>query len=623
MMHLDFETRSRVDIGAGLANYNTQAQPLCLAYGENLWAMNDPAPKDLFDHISSGGSVHGWNVMFEWRHWNTATGWPTLPLEQCFDTMAQAAVCNLPQSLKECARVLGQEQQKDSKGTRLINLLSKPDHTGRFCEDPAYLDQLNQYCLQDVRTESQIAAQLPPLSDYERKVWLHTQQININGLPIDVEGCRKIQNVVDTEIERLSQRIKVATKYEVDSANQVEKLQSWFARNGLTIPDLSAETLDALDTKGLPPHVCEVVEIRRCAAKSSVAKIGKMIELSHNGRIHDLLAYHGASTGRFSSKGGFNAQNLPRPRVTSGEGYIDSLLTILRTGDHEFSRMVLDDEVMDAAVDVVRRLVCAPEGHEFLDADYSSIENRVSAWIAGQDDRVEMFAKGLDEYKVFATSMYGVEYAGVTKQMRQVAKSAVLGCMFGQGAAGLVKYATVFKVTLSHEDAQKLVDSYRRQYRKVQQMWKQLGDASISAVRTPNVALQVGKVRLVCDGRFLKLRLPSNRILYWFAPTVIKGRYGPVVQYTDAKYGRKELIGSSIFQSAVQATARDLLVHGSMNLMDAGYKVVLLVHDEILSEVPTNSGDDQEYMRLMCSAPAWASDLPIAAEAWRARRYKK
>jgi DNA polymerase len=206
--------------------------------------------------------------------------------------------------------------------------------------------------------------------------------------------------------------------------------------------------------------------------------------------------------------------------------------------------------------------------------------------------------------------------------------------MFGQGSKGLIDYATVYGVTLDEKRSRELVDLYRGMYSKVQALWYRCGDCAIKAIQTPNNVVRINdKLRIMSDGRFLILTLPSGRKLHWFAPRVelVQTPWGEKregvtvmgVNQITRKFQRQNLIGSSIFQSSVQATAADLLISGVQNLERHGYEVVLLVHDEILSVVDKGTRDEDEYGELMCTTPSWADDLPLAYEAWRGPRFRK
>lgn len=649
----DFETRSARDIKDGVWNYaqHDSAAVLCFAYSINdappvLWRPGDPNPQPLFDHIAAGGEFAGWNVMFEWHIWNLICtrkyGWPELPLEQCVDTMAWAAAMNLPQSLANCGAALGlpQDQQKNKRGRYLIQRLCVPHPPTKtrddiWVNDCELLHELGEYCLQDVVSEAAIAKQLRPLIPIEQKVWLATQRVNLRGLPVARDEITATVAIIEKEKDRLNGELKQITQYSVTAASQRESLQNWVnARLPEPLEDLTEETVDAALSKDLPQDVKRVLQIRSHVCRTSTAKHAALLDLvCEDGTIKGLLSYHGASTGRWASRGGLNAQNLPRPPLSDLD--IETAHAVLGGGDHGVALMLFGDQVMDAAVSTVRGVIKAPPGFEFIDADWSSVENRIGSWIAGQQEKVAMFAQGLDEYKVFASrALFNVPYAEVTKAMRQMAKSAVLGCMFGQGAKGLVEYAKGYGVELTEERSKEIVDAYRAEYNLVASMWWRSADAILDAVRNPGVVVDVGQfVRISVMRGFLWMKLPSGRLICWYQPRAElldtpwgEQRMGVTVMGVDRftrKWVRQKLIGSSVYQSSVQATARDLMAEALLRLEAAGYPVVLLVHDEFLSLVPEGTGSEDEFKQILCSAPEWAKGLPLAAESWRGIRFKK
>lgn len=646
ILSLDFETRSEADLRkVGLYRYaeHESTDILCYAVSLDNAAPTVHGPGSLahkaLAHIESGGLVSAWNAQFEYVIWNTVGvrryGWPPLKVGQMRDTMAYAAAMNLPQALGDCAKLLGlpQDQQKDKRGKYLIQTLCKPrsagQHKGEFREDPELLEEMRQYCIQDVVVECAIAAKIPALSEYEQGVWEQTLRINERGIPIALDEVTNITRLVEAEKARLNAELYAISN--VAAATQRAGVLGYLQGVGLDLPDLTGETVDAaLNNKHTPVAARRVLEIRSEVAQTSTAKFDKLLEItSVDGNARGLLVYHGASTGRYASRGGFNAQNLPRPPFKNVEFAHWAL-----SQDHDMAHLMLGDDLMSAAVSCVRGVIKAPEGYEFIDADFSSVENRVAAWIAGQDDKVADFALGKDEYKTFATAMYGVEYVEVTKDMRQVAKSAVLGGMFGQGWKGLIDYATTYGVTLDEEKARHLIDTYRAQYPKVKKLWYTCGDAAIRAVRNPGAIIPAGdKLALTYRGGFLRMKLPSGRIISWYQPTIelLETPWGElresVVVWTQnpvtRKFSRGKLIGSSIFQSGVQGTARDILVNGVFNVEAAGYQVVMLVHDEALALSRKGEGSPDDLGRLLCTPPAWAETLPLAFEAWTDVRFHK
>lgn len=626
---IDFETRSRIDLperGLDIYAKDDSTEVICMAYSieggdVQLWTPDQPLPKWMWyeDTIFTA-----WNAAFEMNIHRYVLGIPAR-WEQFRDSMAVAAANNIPQSLEEAAIALGVTEQKDPTGKRLIMKLSKPGRDGKFNNDPVLLQQMYEYCKQDVRTEMAVAAALRPLTDSEQRVWVMTQEINDIGVPVDPQ---ELSNAIAASVaNKASITSEITLLTGGITANQPAKLIQRLKESGIEVEDLTSETVAKLMQRvDLPGDVRRILELRRQGSLTSVAKYEKMLEVQHEGFIRNTLVYHGASTGRFASRGGLNLQNLARPHL-DGEQLEEAIERILVQGR---------SGTMDELSSLVRSAIKAPDGCVFVDADFSSIENRVASWIAGQNDKVELFRNGLDEYKTFASnSLYRVPYEEVTKDMRQVAKSAVLGCMFGQGARGLVEYADGLGVTLTMAQSEQAVKAYRSEYSKVQETWYAMNDAAIQAIKTPGTAFKHGKVVFKHTKSALWMRLPSGRLICWQRPQV-EPQLTPWGQTRDGitvfsqntftrKWGRNNLIGSSIFQSAVQATARDMLTEAMLRLKDEGFVMVNCVHDEILLLSREADGESAlgRVVELMTTPPKWAPDFPLAAEGWYGKRYRK
>ena len=634
IVSIDFETRSRVDLPTyGLDKYSRDesTEVLCMAYSIDgdpveLWnPYESPAPAWLSD---SSTLFTAWNAAFEVNILRNVLKIP-VSWDQFTDTMAWAAANNIPQSLEEAALFLGVTEQKDPIGKRLIQKLSKPNAKGVFNEDPELLQQLYEYCKQDVRTEMAVAAQLRPLEPSEQSVWVLTNIINDNGVPVDPA---ELQRAIDAAVSNKGTIVlEMGTITGGISPSQPAKLVEWLGDRGVVVEDLTAETVNKLLQSVKDPTVKRVLELRRQGSLTSVAKYEKMLEVQVGGRIRNTLVYHGASTGRFASRGGLNLQNIARPHYKDDEEGHAAL-------QEAIERILVRGEggTMEELSSLVRSSIKAPDGQTFVDVDFSSIENRVASWIAGQNDKVALFRRGLDEYKTFASnSLYRVPYDEVTKEMRQVSKSAVLGCMFGQGAKGLVDYADGMGVKLSLAESARAVNAYRSEYSKVKSSWYEFENAAVQAVQVPGVAVRSGKVVFKSTKGALWMRLPSGRLICWRDPLVEAQltpwgamRDGITVRNQNTftrKWGRNKLIGSSIFQSAVQATARDMLAEAMLRLYDEGYSMVNSVHDEILLLVSESDGETAlgRVIEIMTTPPKWAPDFPLAAEGWHGKRYRK
>jgi DNA polymerase len=513
--------------------------------------------------------------------------------------------------------------------------LSKPKKNGTFNEDPELLAEMLEYCKRDVQTELTIVSKLRKLSPSEQAVWVATQKINQRGVPVDPVELSNVINLVDREMDHINEEVTRLT--DGISVSQRGRLLEWFHWNDLTLLDMQAETIEK-EAKRVHenPKVNRVLQLRSEGSKTSVTKFNKMADVQVGGRIRNGLVYHGASTGRWASRG-INLQNIARPALwMKDQDIADAVQIGLEHGGYLAMKERFGDRVMDACSSIVRNAIKAPEGYTFVDADLSSIENRVASWIAGQNDKVELFRQGLDEYKTFAsTSLYKVRYEEVTKDMRQVSKSAVLGCMFGQGAKGLVAYAEGMGVMLDLGQAENAVNAYRLSYAKVKNCWFLMGQAAIDAIKEPGSVFKAGKVALKVAKGAMWMQLPSGRLICWQAPEVIQehtpwGKLADVVYVTSQntftrKWGRNKLIGSSIFQSAVQGTARDFLAEATLELEGKGVSVINLIHDEILSlcRVEDAKQTEELVMKSLTTPPSWAGDFPLAAESWIDTRYRK
>lgn len=645
LLSIDFETRSKIDLKVhGLDVYASSptTEIICLAAGYTagdvqVWTP-DQVPQWVLDHVQRGNLVSAWNASFEHHIWNRVGarfGWPALQWEQLIDSMAIAAANNIPQDLDTAGEVMQADFQKDKRGKKLIQLLSKPKRDGTFNEDPVLVAEMLEYCKRDVQTEISIVAKLRPLSGAEHNVWVATQKINQRGVPVDPVELANVINLVDREMDHINEEItRLTGGIEVSKR---EQLLNWFRTNGVPLTDMQAETIETEAKKThANPDVDKVLKLRSEGSKTSVTKFKKMADVQVDGRIRNGLVYHGASTGRWASRG-INLQNIARPALWMKDQDITDAVQIgLEYGGYLAMKERFGDRVMDACSSIVRNAIKAPEGYTFVDADLSSIENRVASWIAGQNDKVELFRQGLDEYKTFAsTSLYKVPYEEVTKDMRQVSKSAVLGCMFGQGAKGLVAYAEGMGVMLDLGQAENAVNAYRMSYAKVKNCWYLMGQAAIDAIQEQGRAFKAGKVTFKVAKGALWMQLPSGRLICWQAPEVVQeytpwGKLADMVYVTSQntftrKWGRNKLIGSSIFQSSVQGTARDFLAEASLKLEGEGVAVINLIHDEILSlcRVEDAKQTEELVMQSLTTPPSWAGDFPLAAESWIDTRYRK
>ena len=455
-LYLDFETASECDLKvAGLDNYakHPTTRVLCMAYAVDdgpvsLWLPGHP----LID--ASGVSVWAHNSAFEFAIWNHVYN-PTNPLvqEQMYCTMSMAAAMGLPQSLEMAALASGIDQKKDTKAHRVMMKLCKPDKNGKFYDPENYPEDfkiLYDYCKQDVEVERALAKRLAPLSGREREVWLLDQTINARGVGIDVSSATKFRELIDSEQERLQKDLQQITEGEVLTVGSTAQLKKWMKSKGVEVESIDkAHTQELLHDQSIPGEVIDALLIREEAAKSSNAKYKAMLDGSNDGRVRNLFQYFGATTGRWSGRK-VQLQNLPRPKLKQAE--IEAAIERPR------SISLLHPSVMHVASDCIRGMFIPTEGYSFVCADFSNIEGRIAAWIAGEVWKTEAFSafdlgRGHDIYRLAYSKAFRIPVEKVTDEQRQIGKVMELALGFGGSVGAFQNMAKNYGVKVSDEKA--------------------------------------------------------------------------------------------------------------------------------------------------------------------------
>ena len=497
-----------------------------------------------------------------------------------------------------------------------------------------YFDRLNklyEYCKTDVEAERLAEKKLYPLIPSEREVYLLDQRINDRGIGVDLETARLALGLVEQGASRLNARLVQITNGLVTSLSQRDKLVRWFASKGCHFPSLDKQGVtNALKDKTLPAEVREVLYLRQIGAKSSTKKLQAILNMADaEGRIHGNLLYHGASTGRFAGKG-VQLQNLPRPELLKEPE--DAIPYIHRGNIDEIE--LCYGPVQTVVADVIRSLIQAGPGKVLYAADFAAIEARVLAWIAGQDSLVKQFADGDDIYCNFGSIIYNKP---INKKQhpreRQVAKAAVLGLGYAMGAPKFALTCAKDQIFLEEEEYKRVVTLYRETYHHIPKLWYALERAAIKAINNPTkvVTLRNMKFRMRDDN--LRLLLPSGRALNYPKAKVeaVKTPWGETkqgvaigaVNALTRKWERTVVSPGTFTENVVQAVSRDLMVESMFRLERHKYPVVLTVHDEVVSEVDEGYGDVAEYEALVAATPEWAAGLPVKAEGWSGKRYRK
>lgn len=644
---VDFETRSTVDLRrTGVYPYAQHATTdiWCVAYafpGEEpvLWRPGDVNDQRLIQWITEGKPLRAWNANFERVIWNEIMvaryQWPSTPLEQWFCTAADARAMALPGSLGDAAAALRVDQQKDTEGQNLMLRMARPrayadDGSPIWWNVPDRIHRLSQYCLQDVRTETSILTRVRPLDESERAVFLLDQKINDRGVRFDRQLAAAARDVAAKALEAANERLSQITNGQVPAVTAVGAFTEWLCTRGVNTQSITKQVVRELQKTDLPPDVLEALKIREEAGKSSVAKIESMFEAScKDDRIRGMLLYHGAATGRWAGRL-VQPQNFPRGNVSNPEDYIPLVLT------RSVDEIDLHHPPIEVVSSMLRAMLTAAPGHKLVAADFSAIEARVLAWLAGEKDLLATFAANGDVYKVMASKIYRKPVDAIEKTERQMGKMAILGLGYGMGAVKFVDACkTMADIDITKEESKAVVDLYRNGNVAIVELWRSLEKAALHACLEPGTRQLTanGRIRFMCKDGYLWMKLPSGRLLCYSSPTVVE-RVTPwgSTQQAVRVYGtnsvtRKwqtyDLYSGLLAENAVQAIARDVLVEAMLRAEARDFPVVLSVHDEVVCELPESKGSAHELEEIMREIPLWAEGLPLNAEGWEGFRFRK
>jgi len=643
-LSIDFETRSVVDLKkAGMHAYadhpTTDVWCLAYAFGDEpvaLWEMGTPLPKRVADHVAQGGKVSAFNAGFEIALWNRVMvphhGWPVLDQEQCHCTAAMARAMALPGDLARAAAAVKLNTGKDQEGRRLMLQMCRPrrieeDGTIVWWDDVDRRKRLGAYCKQDVEVERKLAKRLIPLSAAERKLWLLDFEINERGLPVDMPLIRQLEEVADAALVGLDKEMRQITGQAVPACSNSGRLADWVRANGVATDSVDAATVTELLSDELPDTVRHALTLRQEAAKSSLAKLGAMqTSASADGMIRGLLLYHGAGTGRWAGMR-IQPHNLPRPDYTQAE--IETIVARLSGPEPVADKLHYLETIYGPARSVIatclRAMIRTTDGYEFICGDFSAIEARVLAWLAGQMDVLDVFQRGEDIYLHAAALIPNAD--------RFIGKVATLALGYQGGKVAFAAMARAYGVEINEEKAEEIKQGWRNANSATVDFWGALETAAMDAVRFYGEKTQAGPITFRASGSFLWCLLPSGRTLCFPYPSIedrempwggtrLGLRYMGINQRTNT-WEPIDTYGGKLAENVTQAVARDLLAEALVRVTDAGFRPVLHVHDEILCEEPLGERSLDELLSLMSTVPDWAAGCPIAAEGWQGDRYRK
>jgi DNA polymerase len=618
----------------------------------HLWTPDpfedNPIPEPLkIALIEQRYLVEAHNSFFErciWRHiMVNRYNWPKIHPSQWRCSAALAAYHALPRSLEGVGLALDLEKKKDIEGKRIMLKLSKPrkptkNNKAKWHCDPKDYETLHQYCIDDVKSEAAISTVLNQLPANELRIWQLDQKINSRGIYCDIKTVKAAIKILNTLEQKANKKIKRISNGAINKYSEVAKILTYARAKGVDLKDTQKPTLEKILKTKLPDDVRKIIKIRLTMAKASTKKYQAMLNrASKDNRIRETLFYYGGHTGRWS---GIKIQphNYFWAKVSDfNKGFIknkdieniEKAVKLVRSGNIKSIRDTFGNP-MNVLASILRGMLCSAPGKKLIAADLSGIEYRTLMWLVNQKNALRFINNGEDLYKVLATEIYDIELDDVKSDQREIGKRGILGLGFQMGWPRFkFDLKEKFDIDISEDLAKKTVNTYRSTYKRVVKFWKAVERAAIKCVQTKE-EVKCGKVTFRREDNFLTCELPSGRKLYYYDPQLRVNKRFQNVQLTymglqsqTYKWVRLDTYGGKLTENIDQAIAADLLRNGMLNCEDAGYKTVLTVHDEIVSEVDKDFGSVAEMEKLMCQLPAWANGLPIAAEGWQGKRFRK
>lgn len=554
-----------------------------------------------------------------------------LPPEEWEDTMILAAMNGLPLSLDAAGAALELRDQKIREGTALISYFCKPckptiANGGRTRNRPEHApdkwERFKAYCKRDVEVEQAIYRRLRsfPVTDFERKVWALDARINERGVRIDtgLVAAAIAQNEAFTT-RRMAEMRRLTG---LENPNSVAQLKDWLETAGMSADSLNKAAVQELKDKATDPTTRRVLELRQQLGKTSVTKYEAMQSaVCADGRVRGLLQYYGAGrTGRWAGRL-VQVQNLPQNHL-AGLGLVRELV---RERDLETLELCFDS-VPDVLSQLIRTAFVAGEGNIFHVADYSAIEARVIAYLAGEKWRMDVFRSGGDIYCSSASAMFRVpvEKHGVNGHLRQKGKIAELACGYG-GGVGALRAFGADKMGLTEEEMQDIVTQWRAASPAIPRFWRDAESAAVRAINNPGRTTTVPcGVKYRRDGDALRCRLPSGRILsYWDAKLDTDGSICFMGQnQTTRRWEKTGTWGGKLVENIVQAYARDCLAVAMVRLAEEGWKICFHVHDEVIVEAPIGTSWEQ-VAEVMGRPIDWAPGLLLRGDGYSTPFYRK
>jgi len=664
MIHLDFESRSVCNLITD-GTYKYAAHPTtdiscfswCIGDGPvSVWYNWEPLPEGLLAAVEAGLLIAAWNANFERLMWNMVLiryGAPALPINRFYCVAANARARGYPGKLEKAARFAGLGVDKDMEGYRLMMKLCRPrrieeDGTIVWWEDYNDLIRQGEYCAQDTVVERAMSVLLMPLSEQELADYWLSEEINDRGILVDRELATAA--VVGAESEKLTSDdiIKKLTDGDDDTGHgatactQVQRILKWVEEEwkpltGLKLVDgewkqmpslAKSDVLDALQEDDIPPHVADVLELRLENSKAAVSKFAAMLNKSDEaGCVRGLFVFHGAGPGRFTSFG-LQVQNLVR------ESNLEAIPILKKYGMKGLAMM---GEPVKILAQMVRPAFMAAPGKTLLVGDFSQMQVRITAWLAGQQNLLQLFRDNKDVYCAFGSIAFGRPITKADIIERFVSKGCILGLGFGGAEGALARTLKKENIILPFSELKEHKETYREVYPEIKQLWYTLRDATLLAMFSRGTIVPVGPVSYMYDGEHLWCRLPSGRLMCYPYARVVQDDYGDCIEYRRGNRSPKSgvmdwpverLWYGTFTENLAQAIEFDLMI-SAMRKLRARYAermpVRIHVHDEIVPEVLIEESEEllPEFLALMAEGEEWSEGLPIAVEGHITQRYVK
>ncbi len=661
-LYIDFETYCDLNlkkVGAYKYVNHPSFHPWCMAYAFNdepikLWVFGTQFPSPIDAALISKVPVYAHNAEFEWLILKKLKSNDTnkvMTYKSFVDVMALAGTFGYPLALDKFVKALGLPYGKTAGSTRLINKLCTRQKktafntTGKWTPKTAPDDfkNLYEYCMNDVHIMREAVKRLPQdcLSEFEQFVWGHTVKQNWRGVRLDIPTVKNIVQVLRQFKKRNETRLQFATGGNVQTGKQTAKIKDFLWSEGVKIPNLQKDTVNAWLNREYKPIVSvarDVLNLRQQLAHSSTAKFDRMLDMEVDEFIYGMLKYFGAHTGRYAGTG-VQLHNLPRAQF---ETPLEVEINIGTFNTRNYKQITdFHSNINETASKLIRPMIIARPNHKLIVSDYISIENVLLHWCADDEATVQEFRERKDQYKTFASARFKIDYNDVSKDQRQYAKPSILGLQYGGGSGALLSIAGDHGIDMTHNQAVAEVKFYRqRKYPKVPKLWYAIYNKAIDAIRTGDVQIFLNdnvQIEFRYVRGYLTIKLPSGRVL-WYPETklnhtwtiMVKGR--PVqmegkISYMGLKnsqWMRVKTHPGFLTENIIQAMARDILVYGAMCAEQAGYPILFSVHDELVSEVRGNGKYRESiFSYMICTRQEWAENLPLRAEGYEAQRYRK